>query len=200
MASNRFTKKNVAQLTLLITGIMLVFFIYFFGPKQKQLEEVNISETKKIKEEKKGVTVFENLEYKGTDSNGNKFVIFSEYSDFNQEKPEIIKMEKMLCYFYFKDGTVLQISSQKGVYNNVTLDISFAENVKMFYEGSSLFSDKADFSNEDNQLFIEGNVKTKSPNGDLIADKLNFDFSDKKLKVSMYNNNNDKVNIKTKIR
>ena len=70
----------------------------------------------------------------------------------------------------------------------------------MFYEGSSLFSDKADFSNEDNQLFIEGNVKTKSPNGDLIADKLNFDFSDKKLKVSMYNNNNDKVNIKTKIR
>ncbi len=60
---------------------------------------------------------------------------------------------------------------------------------------NSLVSDKADFSNENNNLIIEGNVTTQSQKGELMADKLNFDFSDKKLKASMYNE--DRVNIKT---
>ena len=74
--------------------------------------------------------------------------------------------------------------------------MSFAKNVNMFYMDSSLFSEKADFSNANNRLTVEGNIKTQSPEGNLAADKLNFDFTDKKLKVSMYNE--DKVNIKTK--
>ena len=105
-------------------------------------------------------------------------------------------MKNILCYFYFKDGTILEIRSKNGTYNNVTLDMNFAENVNMFYQESTLFSDIADFNNSDSQLSIEGNVKTVNPNGDLVADKLNFDFIDKKLKISMYDQN--KVNIKTK--
>ena len=42
-------------------------------------------------------------------------------------------------------------------------------------------------------------MKTKSLDGELVADKLNFDFTDKKLKVSMYGNE-EKVNVKTKMR
>ena len=77
--------------------------------------------------------------------------------------------------------------------------MSFAKNVNMFYVDNSLISDKADFNNETNSLSIEGNVKTKSLDGELVADKLNFDFTDKKLKVSMYGNE-EKVNVKTKMR
>ena len=66
----------------------------------------------------------------------------------------------------------------------------------MFYENSTLISDKADYSNSNGLLIIEGNVKTENNEGVILADKLNFDFIDKKLKVSMYNEN--KVNIKTK--
>ena len=69
----------------------------------------------------------------------------------------------------------------------------------MFYVENTLFSDKADFVNSDNTLFVEGNVRTQSPNGEVFADKLNFDFNDKKLKISMYENN-EKVNVKTKIK
>ena len=128
-------------------------------------------------------------------SNGNEFVIFSEYSEFKTEEPSIINMKNVSCFFYFKDGTILEIRSKKGIYNNVTLDMSFEENVNMFYMDNSLVSDKADFSNENNNLIIEGNVTTQSQKGELMADKLNFDFSDKKLKASMYNE--DRVNIKT---
>ena len=104
-------------------------------------------------------------------------------------------MKNVSCFFYFKDGTILEIRSKTGIYNNVTLDMSFEENVNMFYMDNSLVSDKADFSNENNNLIIEGNVTTQSQKGELMADKLNFDFSDKKLKASMYNE--DRVNIKT---
>ena len=62
----------------------------------------------------------------------------------------------------------------------------------------SLFSDKADFKNAENRLDVEGNVKSLGPEGDLIADILSFDFIDKKLKVSMYDDS--KVNVKTRLK
>ena len=199
MASSKFKKKNTIQLILLTVGILLIFLTYFSGPIKKdehQKTSEDISGIKGDKEEDKNKNIFEDLEYKGKDNNGNKFVIFSEYSDFQTDKPELINMKNIVCYFNFKDGTVLEIRSKTGTYNNVTLDMSFTENVNMFYEDSSLFSDKADFSNANSLLVVEGNVRTQNPDGDLMADKLNFDFTDKKLKVSMYNE--DRVNIKTK--
>ena len=40
------------------------------------------------------------MEYKGIDNNGNKFVIFSEYSDFKKIYPELINMEKTLFVIF----------------------------------------------------------------------------------------------------
>ena len=201
MALNKAKKKIFLQLILLTIGILLVFFIYFSNPKIKKNQKVsdNPSKVEENIEYNKDINIFENLEYRGTDSSGNKFVIFSEYSDFRKDKPEIVNLRNILCYFYFQDDTILEIRSEIGTYNNVTLDMSFAKNVNMFYVDNSLISDKADFNNETNSLSIEGNVKTKSLDGELIADKLNFDFTDKKLKVSMYGNE-EKVNVKTKMR
>ena len=103
-------------------------------------------------------------------------------------------MEQILCNFYFKDGTNLTIISDFGIYNNVTDDMEFTENVKMNYLENVLFSEKANFFNVKNELLIEGNVKTNSPEGELQADKLDFNLDNKKLKISMYNDK--KVNIK----
>ena len=85
-------------------------------------------------------------------------------------------MRGILCYFYFKDGTILEVRSKKGVYNNVSLDISFSKNVSMFYMDNSLFSDKADYKNEENRLYVEGNVRSEGPKGNFTSDKLNFDL------------------------
>ncbi len=198
-----FKDKKFIQFTLLILGLLLIFIIYFSNiiTNDKIVEKTDSDfEIQNLDNEiDKNLSTFENLEYKGIDNNGNKFVIFAEYSDFREDKPEIINMDKIICYFYFTDGTTLEVRSDKGIYNNVSLDISFAKNVNMFYVDNSLFSDKADFNNIDNRLFVEGNVRTKSPNGEVIADKLNFDFNDKKLKISMYNEQ-EKVNVKTRIK
>ena len=197
MELNRARKKTAIQLMLLTVGFLLVVFIYFLNPANKKQEKIleDISDIKDTGSDIENKNIFENLEYRGVDKNKNEFVIFSEYSEFKTEEPSIINMKNVSCFFYFKDGTILEIRSKTGIYNNVTLDMSFEENVNMFYMDNSLVSDKADFSNENNNLIIEGNVTTQSQKGELMADKLNFDFSDKKLKASMYNE--DRVNIKT---
>jgi hypothetical protein len=197
MELNRARKKTAIQLMLLTVGFLLVVFIYFLNPANKKQEKIleDVSDIKDTGSDIENKNIFENLEYRGVDKNKNEFVIFSEYSEFKTEEPSIINMKNVSCFFYFKDGTILEIRSKTGIYNNVTLDMSFEENVNMFYMDNSLVSDKADFSNENNNLIIEGNVTTQSQKGELMADKLNFDFSDKKLKASMYNE--DRVNIKT---
>ena len=198
MESNKFklNKKKFIQISLLLLAFLLIFFTYFSNLKKKQ-PSTNLDQTKTVetdKQKEKAVNTFVDVQYGGFDKNGNRFVIGSRYANFEIERPEIIRMEQILCNFYFKDGTNLTIISNYGVYNNVTDDMEFTKNVKMNYLENVLFSEKANFFNVKNELLIEGNVKTKSQEGELQADKLDFNLDSKKLKISMYNDK--KVNIK----
>ena len=190
-------KRKFFQLNLLLKGLCIIFFTYFSnyekdknlvkGKKGKDIQE-------KVLEDE--INKFENVEYSGIDNSGNKFVINSEYAQFEEERPEIIRMEEVECFFYFKDNTFLKIIADNGIFNNITNDMEFADNVKMDYLENTLFSDRAIFNNYENQLLVAGNVKGKSPQTDLQADKLDFDLSTKNLKISMYNKK--RVNIKTR--
>ena len=198
MASSKFklNKTKFIQISLLLLALLLIFFTYFFNLKKKQLS-TNLDQIKTVEtdEKKEGaVNTFLDMEYGGFDKNGNRFIIGSKYASFEIDRPDVIRMEQILCTFYFKDGTNLTIVSNYGIYNNITNDMEFTENVKMNYLENVLFSEKANFFNDENELLIEGNVKTKSPEGELQADKLDFNLDSKKLKISMYNDK--KVNIK----
>ena len=194
MASNKFkfNKRILSQITLLLLGVIIIFFTYFYAGKDKTKKTVEVK--KEITEEIQNKNIFENIKYEGVDASGNQFVINSEYAEFENETPNLIDMKNILCNFYFKDGTVLKITSDFGVYDNLTNDMSFEQNVKMFYLESKLFSEKANFVNSENYLFVEGNVIAEGLEGNLKADKMNFDLTKKKLRISMYNQ--DKVNIK----
>ena len=198
MESSKFklNKTKFIQITLLLLAFLLIFFTYFLNLKKKQTS-TNLDQIKTIepdREKKKTANTFVDVQYSGLDRNGNRFIITSKYADFETDRSNIIRMEEVLCIFYFKDQTSMTVQSSYGIYNNVTDDIEFTENVKMNYLENVLFSEKANFFNVKNELLIEGNVKTKSPEGELQADKLNFNLDNKNLKISMYNDK--KVNIK----
>jgi LPS export ABC transporter protein LptC len=198
MESSKFklNKKKFIQISLLLLAFLLIFFTYFLNLKKKQ-PSTNLDQIKTIEpdgQKEKEVNIFFDVQYGGLDKNGNRFVVGSKYANFEIDRSNLIRMEQMLCTFYFKDGTNLTIVSDYGIYNNVTDDMQFTENVKMNYLENVLFSEKANFFNVKNELLIEGNVKTKSPEGELQADKLDFNLDSKKLKISMYNDK--KVNIK----
>jgi hypothetical protein len=191
-------KKKIFQLSLIFIGLLIIFFTYFFNLEKKQPSEVVTETETKENEEflEEGVNRFENVEYKGIDNTGNKFTIGSQFAEFKKEKPELIFMENVECFFTFKDNTVLLISSKKGIYNNISNDMQFSEDVKMDYLENTIFSDRANFNNYENQLLIAGNVRGDGPTTNLKADELDFDLNTKDLKISMYSE--ERVKIKTK--
>ena len=196
MASNskRISKKSLLQLTLISLGVIIIFFTYFKKDNEQKLEIIENKKTEVEDDIKEGLNTFENIEYEGKDANDNEFIINSEYAEFTSEKTNIIYMKKMFCRFFFKDGTILKITSDEGVYNNITNDIEFENNVKMYYLENRLFSEKASFINSENYLLVQDDVVGEGPLGNLAADKVNLDLIDKKMKISMYNES--KVNIK----
>ncbi len=196
MASNKLklNKKMLSQTILFLLGILIIFFTYFYTDKQKTVKKTEKEKVAKTNEEIADKSTFENIQYEGVDASGNKFIINSDYAEFENNVPNIIDMRNIVCKFFFKDGTVLRVISDFGVYDNITNDMSFEQNVKMYYLESRLFAEKADFVNSKNYLFVQGNVIAEGLEGDLRADKMNFDLTEKKLRISMYNE--DKVNIR----
>ncbi len=196
MASNKLklNRKILFQIILILLGILIIFFTYFNNQEQKDTLKQTEKKIGEIEVEDRNISTFENIQYDGVDSNGNKFIINSDYAEFENDKPNIIYMKEMICRFFFKDGTVLRVTSNRGTYDNVSNNMEFEENVKMYYLENRLFSEKASFINSENYLLVEENVVGESPDGNLIADKLDFDLIEKKMKISMYNQ--DKVNIR----
>ena len=79
--------------------------------------------------------------------------------------------------FYFKNGSVLKISSEKGIYNK-TLDMVF-NNIKALYENSKLYAQKAEYSNSGGYLIVSEEVEVNDIKGKIKADKLFFDIKSK---------------------
>ena len=104
-------------------------------------------------------------------------------------------MKKVIANFYFKDNTILKITSEEADYNNNTLDIEFKKNVKALYEGSQLYAENAKFQNSQNSLIISDNVRIIDKKGTIFADKLNFDIKNRSLNITSLKERS----IKTKI-
>ena len=187
------------QLTLLIVGILIIYFVYYGNKSSDEAKLVSQSMKKNIKEDKtENTDVFFNIEYTGLDMNGNRYLLKSKEAYLDELKPEIIYMTDVNATFYFKDDTVLYVSSDKGVYNNKTLDMNFEQNVKANYLKSQLFAEKADYSNSKSYLSIYKNVKINDERGNLSADKLLFDITKKKLDITSFNDGNIDANVNLK--
>lgn len=198
----RKQKLRIIQASLLLLGIIIIFLTYLSKDKDKEQVIIPKSTQEKIKkqldqEKKQGVDIFYNIEYSGLDLSGNRYILKSKEALSDKSKKESVSMKSVDAIFYFKDNTVLYIRSDKAVYNNKTLNMSFSENVKAKYEGSELNAENAEYSNTQSFLKITNNVRIKDMRGNMIADELIFDIKDKKLNISSFGNN--KINTKLKL-
>ena len=187
------------QIIIFIIGSLLVFFTYYNKnnvsdlKKTSDLVEQNSSDTL---ENDQNINTFENIEYKGIDLNGNRYVIMSEKASFDVNKPELIDMKIMSAIFYFKDGTILKVKGDYGTYNNKSNDMEFRENIIANYIDNNLYADNLDYLNSKNLLTIYGNVKTESIKGNISADNIEIDISKRTVDLSMFGNGEVKVKIR----
>ena len=200
--TERKKKLIIIQISLLIIGSLIILFTYSdlnFSDKEK----IITSETQKrideqLKNEPQDGDIFFNIEYSGLDLAGNRFILKSKEAFNKKSSQEIVDMKSVEAFFYFKDGTVLKILSDRGIYNNKTLDMNFDGNVIAKYEGSELFAQKAEYSNSKSFLMISNEVKVKDYRGTMFADKLFFDIKKQTLNIASTSSGNVNANVNLK--
>ena len=189
----RKKKLRLFQAILLIVGIIIIFITYadkgFFLNEKNNQRETELIENKSTSQKE---NIFYNIEYSGLDLAGNRYIIKSKEAITNASNSEIVNMKFVESFFYFKDDTVLKVKSDRGTYNNKTLDMFFDSNVKANYQNSVLFAENAKYSNSENFLSISGKVKIEDFKGTMFADKLLFDIKKQKLNITSFND--DKIN------
>jgi hypothetical protein len=140
---------------------------------------------------------FTDIEYSGFDLNGNRYILRAKQATFETETPEKIDMKIVVANFYLKDDTVLNVTSDQGLYNSVTLDMNFKQNVKAVYSTNTLFSDQLTYSNSEGKLLASGNVNGESvEKGKFFADNVEYNLTSKALDFSMLDKK--QVNVKLK--
>ena len=178
------------QFFLFVISTLIVYFFYFNKDKVENIEVENIKTT-----EDESSNVFNDIEYSGFDLNGNRYYLFSSEAIFDSEKPEIVNMKNVLARFTFKDGSVLIVRSETGLFNNKSLDMFFTENVNSEYNKHNLYSNNIDYLNTKSLLKVYGNVYGSGPKGKINAENLNFDLKNKTLDISAIENSQVNVNL-----
>jgi len=186
-------KKNILLIQITIFLIALALLYNTYREKKKESETFVRIKT----ETSSDTNSFTNIEYSGFDLAGNRYVLKAGQADFKTEKPELINMKIVVAKFYLKDGTVLMVVSDSGLYNNLTLDMKFNKNVKVDFLTHVLLSDSLSYSNSNAKLIATGNVRGESiEKGEFSADNVEYDLMDKTLNLSMFGNKQVKVKFK----
>ena len=189
--SSRKKKLFLIQLTIFLVASTLLYNTY------RDTNEVKEDFEKIEVESSPDTNLFRDIEYSGFDFNGNRYVLKAEQAEFKTVKPELISMKNLDAKFYLKDGTILTVISDTGLYNNITLDIDFRKNVKADYLTYTLFSDLLSYSNSNGKLISTGNVQGNSVDrGEFSADNVEYNVKNKTLNFSMFSKK--RVNVKIK--
>ena len=196
----RKKRLKLIQLSMFLLGLIIIFFTYrqeAHDGKKVISTEIHKKVENQISSNINTGDVFYNIRYTGLDMSGNRYILKSKeaYNDkFNQE---IVVMKSVDATFYFKDGSILNVNSNKGRYNNKSLDMVFEDNIKAKYNQSELFANKAEYSNKIGFLTISEKVKIKDSRGTMYADKLLFDIKNQTLNIASFKEN--KINAKIEI-
>ncbi len=182
------------QTILLIAAVLLLYIFYYQDNINKKTnEEVKIE--KKI-EELSESNYFEDVQYKGIDGIGNRYLLESNIATFSENNPELVNMIGMNATFYFKDGKILKVSGKTGQYNNKTNDMEFREDVKVVQADNKIYADNLDYFNLKRLIKVYGNVRGKSLDGNFTSDVLNLDIDRQLVDFLMNNNEQVKINLK----
>ena len=186
-------KKNLLLIQITIFFVATALLYNTYRDQEKEMETAIKIEA----ETDPDTNSFTDIEYSGFDLNGNRYILKAKQANFKTETPELINMKVVIGKFYLKDNSILTIFSDNGIYNNITLDMEFKDNVNADYLTHTLFSDLLSYSNSNAKLIASGNVKGESiEKGEFIADSVEYSLKNKTLDLSMFDNKQVKVKIK----
>ena len=198
----RKKKIFLTQLLLFVIGLFMLIFTHLNFDKNSTdgifKKDTKVEINKNIKNKESKSTTFYNITYSGIDLSGNRYILQAKEAKNSEVTNELLKLKNVKATFYFKNDTMLNITSNSGFYNNKTLDMIFENEVNGKYDGSILLAEKAEYFNSKNILIITDNVRVKDPKGVFSAEKLLFDIKKNTLNISSSERNKVKADINYK--
>ena len=192
--------KRIVQLSLISFGLFLILATYFFFPKiieNKFLEEKTVKDDviKTAITDSKERNTFENVEYKGLYDINKSFKVKSEKAYILIKDPDIIYMTNMHVTLHMDDGRVIIITSDKGIYDKVSYDCFFENNVKAIDGETTVLAENLDLLATEDSATVYNNVFLTNDKGSLRADKVYYDFETKYYQISMFSDTKVKIKL-----
>ena len=190
-------KKIVIKIILFFLILLICFFFYkkYFTTKEDIVEDISKDQ---IENTENPNNLIKNLKYNVKFENRTQYTITSNLSEITyQDGEEIVLMQTVKAIFKDKDGSILEIISDKAEFNNSTYNTNFNKNVKITYLDNSIQSEKLLLNFEENVVTISDNIIYEGIQGLMKTDNIKIDLISKSVEVFM-NNKTDKIEISSK--
>jgi lipopolysaccharide assembly outer membrane protein LptD (OstA) len=133
----------------------------------------------------KGITTFKDVEYKTTDAKNRDYITKGNEAKITKDKPDLIELQTVHSFTNLKDGTVLNINSEKADYFKKTKNIKYYQNVVITNKDTVITSDIANYFAKKNLIRLEGNVVMQDPKNKIKGDIAELDTITNNLEVFM---------------
>jgi len=185
-------KKNVIQVFLLLIIILICIFFYnLINKKNISNPEINKLDIKKQKDtdEPSNSNTIVDIEYITKDQEGNFYLIKAEKSKIDQSNENRINLLNVKGKIRLKKNQEIHITSDEAVYNSLTTDTQFFNNVKLLYNDHLVECEVLTLKFSNKYIILEKNLIYNNLKTKIIADKIEFDLTTKNFKMMMYNKN-----------
>ena len=192
--------KGIIQITLviLIFVISYVVFISYFKKTEDFSEIENTNETTAYLREKiDSKEIIEKLEYKSEDTQGNEYIITSEFAKTDDMNEDILYLENVKAEINLIGKETVYIFSQFAKYNKSNYDTNFYESVNVLYDDNSIKGKNLDLFFKDNIASMYDDVLFNNNESILQVDKINWDLSTGNISLNM-KNKTEKIKISKK--
>ena len=190
-------KKNLLKILLILTLILLIWFVYTNYFKKNDEPILNsITSLTSSDETSYNSNIIKDISYTSRDIKGNEYIIIAKEGEIDLNDNDIIFLTDVTAYIKLvKNSELITITSNFGKYNTINFDTIFSKNVKIDYIDNLITGDYLDFSMIKNLLIISRNVVYKNFENTLKADVIELDTTTKDTKIFMYNSNK-KVDVR----
>ncbi len=184
------------SLIIIITGLFIYF--YFILPSQKKgfidVTKNEANQSLKKDNSKSGIneTKFLNAEYLSSDEKGNIYTTRAEEAVLNNDNKDNILLKRVYSFTKMKDGTLLEIHSDTGVYDKKTKNVIYKGHVIITNKTSKITCDYAFYDTKKNMVELKNNVvgysvdNEKKMKNRIESDMASLDVNSKNLSLQMF--------------
>tara|TARA_Y100001970_G_C14184347_1_gene831640 strand:- start:1217 stop:1810 length:594 start_codon:yes stop_codon:yes gene_type:complete len=188
---------NIKTVIQLLIFFIIVIFLYFFIKntflqEQKEIVSLDLSKEEiieEIKTDKKEKNIIEKINYISIDAEGNEYILSADHGKESIENPDIIILEKVVGKIKLKGKSDIEIKSDFAMYNSITFDTKFYENVLGSFDDSKISSDNLDLFFKNNKAKMYNNIKYLDKNTDANADEISFNLLNGDVNIKMFDKN-----------